>query len=131
MRLYSVGEATALLPEVIALVERLRDAFVELRALRASIAAEARGAAGDGHLIANAWDPADGTDRAETLARALSSAAAGLERLGVEVKDPERGLIDFYSEREGEVVYLCYVLGEPGLRYWHSLADGFAGRQPL
>jgi hypothetical protein len=42
------------------------------------------------------------------------------------LKDPERGLIDFYSEREGRVVYLCYLLGEPDLLYWHDLDTGFA-----
>ena len=47
------------------------------------------------------------------------------------MKDPERGLIDFYHERDGQVVYLCWQLGEPDIEWWHDTEAGFAGRQPL
>ena len=40
-------------------------------------------------------------------------------------------LIDFRHERAGEVVYLCFLLGEGSLAYWHTTDGGFAGRQPL
>jgi len=51
--------------------------------------------------------------------------------LGVEPKDPLRGLLDFPSLRDGRVVYLCWMLDEPEILYWHELDAGFAGRQPL
>lgn len=54
-----------------------------------------------------------------------------LEDLGVELKDPEIGLIDFPAEREGRIVYLCWKLGEPQVEYWHELEAGYRGRQPL
>jgi len=130
MRRYTVEEARALLPRVIPLVERLRDAFVELRALQASFQAESRGASGDGSLVADPW-AAGGENRLDFLNRTLRTTAAQLDALGIEVKDPERGLVDFYSERDGEVVYLCFLLGEPDIAFWHSLAGGFAGRRPL
>jgi hypothetical protein len=131
MRLYSESEAHAVLPEVIPVVQGLRDAFVELRALQSSIEAEARGASGDGSLLANPWDQSRRENRAEALNQQFRTAAALLANYGIELKDPERGLIDFYSERGGRVVYLCYLLGEPDLLYWHDLDAGFAGRQPL
>ncbi len=131
VRLYTEDEARALLPEVIPVVEGLRDAFVGLRTLQSSIEAEARGAPGDGSLLANPWDQAERENRAESLNHRFRTAAAILSNHGIELKDPERGLIDFYSEREGKVVYLCYLLGEPDLLYWHPLDAGFAGRQPL
>ena len=57
---------------------------------------------------------------------------AEAEGLGCEVKDPSSGLIDFRSLRNGEVVYLCWRLGEGDhIEFWHTLTDGFAGRQPL
>ena len=130
MRLYTVEEARTALPEVIDLVMELRDAFVELRALQATISTQSRGASGDGHLLADPWDEA-GENRLEALNESVQRAAAGLDRRGIEVKDPERGLIDFFSEREGRVVYLCYLLGEPDLEYWHDLHAGFAGRQRI
>jgi hypothetical protein len=51
---------------------------------------------------------------------------------GIQVKDIDRGLIDFPSIREnGEEVYLCYMLGEQTIEHWHRISDGFAGRQPI
>ena len=131
MRLYTESEARALLPEIIPVVERLREAFLSLRALQASVEAHSRGASGDGNLLANAFDRDEQENRAENLNRELRSAAAVLSNHEIEIKDPERGLIDFHSERDGRIVYLCYLLGEPDLLYWHDLDTGFAGRQPL
>lgn len=50
---------------------------------------------------------------------------------GVEVKNIEIGLIDFPALRNGEVVYLCYRLDEPGIIAWHPIETGFAGRKPI
>jgi hypothetical protein len=129
VRIYTLEEARAALPEVITLVTEMRDAFVELRALRASIEAQLRGASGDGNLLADPWDESE--NRVAELQAQLQRSAGELGQRGIEVKDPERGLIDFFSEREGRVVYLCYLLGEPDIAYWHDLEAGFAGRQPL
>lgn len=54
-----------------------------------------------------------------------------LNKLGVELKDPVKGLIDFRSIYEGREVYLCWHLGEDEVAYWHELDAGFAGRQSL
>ena len=130
MRLYSVAEARELLPRVVPVLESLREAYIEIRALQASVAAQSRGASGDGHLIADPWTDS-GENRMEHLNREIRRAAASLDRWGIEVKDPEKGLIDFFHEREGRTVYLCYCLGEPTIAYWHELNTGFAGQQLL
>jgi hypothetical protein len=54
-----------------------------------------------------------------------------LRELGVELKDPLTGLVDFPSRMGGREVYLCWRLGEPSVAYWHELEAGFAGRQTL
>jgi hypothetical protein len=64
-------------------------------------------------------------------AEALGEALEELERLGVQVKDPLRGLLDFPSERDGEIVELCWLHGEPAVSHWHRIGEGFAGRRPL
>lgn len=62
----------------------------------------------------------------------LSSSTGQLEALGVQLKDYERGLIDFPSLRDGRVILLCWQLGEGDqLEWWHDVDTGFAGRQPL
>ena len=51
---------------------------------------------------------------------------------GVLVKSLDNGLIDFPHVRsDGEEVYLCWKNGEGEIMYWHSIADGFAGRRNL
>jgi hypothetical protein len=54
-----------------------------------------------------------------------------LADLGVELKDPFSGLIDFPGRVNGRDVYLCWRLGEPEVAHWHDLDAGFAGRQKL
>ncbi|MEO8210255.1 MAG: DUF2203 domain-containing protein [bacterium] len=49
---------------------------------------------------------------------------------GIIVKGIDNGLIDFPCIRNsGEEVYLCYLLGEDDIEYWHSIQDGFSGRK--
>ena len=55
-----------------------------------------------------------------------------LNERGIEIKDLDKGLIDFPALRaNGEEVYLCYMLGEETILAWHPLEGGFAGRQPI
>jgi hypothetical protein len=54
-----------------------------------------------------------------------------LHGLGVELKDPVAGLVDFPATIEGQQAYLCWKLGETQVEYWHGVDTGFSGRQPL
>ncbi len=54
-----------------------------------------------------------------------------LKELGVELKDPAEGLIDFPTLVEGQEACLCWKLGEPDVGFWHDLNAGFRGRQPV
>ena len=54
-----------------------------------------------------------------------------LNRLGIELKDPFTGLIDFPCWMDDREVYLCWRHGEPQVAHWHELDAGFAGRQKL
>jgi len=131
MRRYTLAEATALLPEVIPVLEGLRDAYLEVRAVQAAVSAQARGASGDGHLLADPCDEGGGENHIERLNQRIRQSAAQLDRWGIELKDPEKGLIDFLHERDGRMVYLCFQLGETAIAHWHDLHTGFAGRQPI
>jgi len=54
-----------------------------------------------------------------------------LHALGVELKDLDTGLVDFYTMKDGQLVYLCWKEGERTISHWHPLEGGFASRQPL
>ena len=61
----------------------------------------------------------------------LSRAVAELEAVEVVLRDVDRGLVDFPALRDGEEVYLCWLLEESEIGFWHEPDAGFAGRQPL
>ena len=61
----------------------------------------------------------------------LSRALGELEAVDVVLRDVDRGLVDFPSLRDGEEVYLCWLLDEREIGFWHVPDAGFAGRQPL
>lgn len=128
MRIYTLDEARAALNEIVPLLERIRAASHALRELQGVVARASGKSATNGHMPAG---EISGEDRHEALTTELSEAMAELTAFEIEIKDPDRGLIDFYHERDGQLVYLCFMLGEVDISSWHHIDAGFAGRQPL
>jgi hypothetical protein len=129
-RHFTLEEARALLPRLIPMLEALREGARALAGLERQSASQRNARArtnGAIHHGAESGRPAD----VERAVRALEEQLAAIQALGVVVKDVDQGLIDFPSLREGRTVYLCYRLGEPTVAWWHEIAAGFAGRQPL
>jgi len=58
-------------------------------------------------------------------------ALAEIDSIGVQVKDLDIGLLDFPCEVEGQIILLCWKLGEKSITHWHSTQEGFAGRKPI
>jgi hypothetical protein len=54
-----------------------------------------------------------------------------LQELGVQIKDFDRGLVDFPHLRDGCEVFLCWELDEGDIEFWHDLDTGYAGRERL
>ena len=129
-RLFTVREANALLVEVEPLVAQMRDAARTAAVAGEIVQAFARRIADSGGGRPDAEEALAQRDLAEATPR-LRDALDALEDLGVWVKDPVRGLLDFPSDRNGEVVELCWLHGEPEVAHWHRIGAGFAGRQPL
>ena len=59
----------------------------------------------------------------------LSRLVDELQHVGVELKDFEKGLLDFPAVHEGREIYLCWHRGESSVHSWHEIDVGFAGRQ--
>lgn len=125
MKLFTVEEANALLPSVSQLLRKLQRSRRRLGAYREDAKQAAEQAEQGGGGIAGGL----------LYARLLTNFAAQmgeLEAIGVQLKDFDRGLVDFPSLRDGRVVLLCWQLDEGDeLEWWHDLDTGFAGRTPL
>jgi hypothetical protein len=123
-RHYSVEQANAVRGWVAERVQWIREARSRLVALGAHA----------GEAVA-ALDPQSGgsypgPDVARSLVE-LSRAVAELQAVEVMVRDVDRGLVDFPSIRDGAEVYLCWLIDEQEIGFWHDPDAGFAGRQPL
>lgn len=125
MKIFTVEEANALLPRVRKIVARIQQAHKSLARYREDVKKAAEAAENGGGGIV------DGVQYASILAT-LTEQLTELEGLGVQMKDFERGLIDFPSLRDGRMVLLCWQMGEGDeLEWWHDVDAGFAGRTPL
>ena len=58
-------------------------------------------------------------------------AVAEIDSIGVQVKDIDIGLLDFPCDVEGQIILLCWKLGEKAITHWHGTQEGFAGRKPI
>ena len=66
----------------------------------------------------------------DPVAKEINALLLEIAHLGVDVKDPDQGLIDFPATRRGREILLCWKLGEgERVSYWHDLDSGFAGRK--
>ncbi|MBO0857364.1 MAG: DUF2203 domain-containing protein [Chloracidobacterium sp.] len=122
MKIFTLEEANALLPEVTRRLTGIDRARATLRRLapEAKRASESPGGGG----IQRGFQYSNALATFIALAQEILS-------LGVEIKDFDQGLLDFPSERDGRIVYLCWRRGEERIEWWHDLDAGFAGRQPL
>ena len=119
---YTREEAQALLP-------RVREWLVELSCLRENLA---RLDEKLGTLLAQGHDIGGQTvnDWIRTLA-SLRCILVEFQRREIQLKDLERGLVDFPAIIGGREVFLCWEKDETAIEYWHDLETGYAGRERL
>ena len=126
-KLFRLDEANAFVPRLESLVARLQRGALQLQEEMIRLAAETG--------VAVAELSAEELVRQRPTARALIEELDGIvreiEASGAHLKDVKLGLVDFPTERDGEIIYLCWQSGEPEVAFWHRTEDGFAGRQPL
>jgi hypothetical protein len=126
-KLFRLEEANAYVPRLESLVARLQRGAVHLQDEMARLADETGVELAD----VSAEDLVRHRPAARALIEELDGIVREIEASGAHLKDVQLGLVDFPTEREGEVVYLCWQSGEPEVAFWHRTEEGFAGRQPL
>lgn len=112
-RLFTVQEATDIIPTVDELLGELQAAVKDLGEVREHVATvrpfsiEARNAA----------------QEAGFLLSQIHSSKAELDRLGVHVTDVEAGVVDFPSQLGPEIVCLSWERGQDGITRYHKLGE--------
>ena len=119
---YTIEEARALLPnvrkwldEIASLQERLSKLDSRLTSLGAS-----------GNDVGG-----DTVNSSIKLRADWQSVVQEFSARGIQIKDLERGLIDFPALKDGKEIFLCWEKDEEDIQYWHDLDSGYPGRERL
>lgn len=121
-----IRELADLLPELRAWVERLGVVHQELARLAALWGSEI-----DARDIPDRRHKDRLDQEAKALRERIEETVEDLQGEGIEIKDLERGLVDFYGRVNGDLVYLCWKADEERVGFYHPLDGGFRGRRPL
>jgi hypothetical protein len=121
-RHYTRDEARELLPEIRLWLERLN-------ILREKIATYDR----QSESMLRSGDDLGGNRVNEWIANTaeFKSLLREFDVREIQVKDIERGLIDFPTLRGDKEAFLCWELGEDDIGNWHEIDSGFGGREEL
>jgi hypothetical protein len=124
MKLFTVEEANDMLPEIIPKLAEIRRLYAQLDIMRDEARSAAASAGFGGGM--------EGGTVYVNILYTIGKLTTDLHNTGVELKDHERGLIDFPSMRGERIVLLCWQFGDGAeIKWWHESDAGFAGRQPL
>lgn len=125
IRYFTIGEANALLPQLVPLVDRLVQKQAGMGNTTKTIAP----------LLFTSSDPGGiASQETNELHQSFSEVEQLLDQIeafGVVVKNASVGLIDFLADFNGRDVYLCWKFGEPSITHYHDLHSGFNGRKPI
>lgn len=119
-----LAEAGMLLGEAVSLKSGWAEAEAAFRAITGRVSAM-------GGIQLNREETLAVRSRRDRAVEELRTAIGRIQQSGCIVKDLDAGLLDFPTFYRGEEVYLCWKLGEPGIRFWHGVDEGFAGRKPI
>ena len=132
-RVFTVEEANKLVPSLALIMpelRRIRDAVVKEKDLHDVEEIASHGTTGKAAEAAR--EAMDALQKnIHKLERRFEKELKFFEDTGCELKSIDPGLVDFYSDRVGELVYLCWMEGESSINFWHPLSGGYAGRHPI
>ena len=128
--LYSIETANHLLPWLEQQFKNLRMVNGDLANHKKTLADLLRNRGNNGHSSSEEviLSTREIVDR---LTANMQEILKGIDDLGILVRNIEMGLVDFPAERDGRLIYLCWISGESTVAFWHETNVGFTDRQSL
>src|SRR5277367_2006108 len=130
-RTFTLEEAQSLLSVLESLLRTSIDGKKLIESVDAELQETAHRVFLNGGMFLNVVHLARRKAERERAIRRVKDALAEIDATGVQVKDIEIGLLDFPCKVEGEILLLCWKLGESSITHWHGTNEGFAGRKPI
>jgi hypothetical protein len=131
MKTFTLDEATELLPALSSLLKVALENKSRLDELQQAAQKRVYQVAISGGSLLKISDLLMEKAERERVSIRLRDVVAEITATGVQVKDLDIGLLDFPCEVNGEIILLCWKLGEPAIAHWHGLEEGFKGRKPI
>lgn len=131
MRTFTLREAQSMLPVLESLLRRSIDAKALIEEVEQEFNVLGERIFLNGGMLV---DIAECKRRQAERDRAVNTARDTLSEInaiGVQVKDLDVGLLDFPCMRNGEMVLLCWKMGEATITHYHGTEEGFSGRRPI
>jgi len=130
-RTFTLDEAQTLLPILESLLKQAITGKKLIEEVDAELQETAHRVFLNGGTLVNVVHLARRKAEREKAIQRIKDAIAEIDATGVQVKDLDIGLLDFPCQVEGEIILLCWKLGEEKITHWHSTSEGFAGRKPI
>ena len=130
-RTFTLDDAQTLLPILEALLKQAIHSKKLIEEVDAELQETAHRVFLNGGTLVNVVHLARRKAEREKAIQRLKDVLAEIDATGVQVKDLDIGLLDFPCKVDGEIILLCWKLGEAKIAHWHTTTDGFAGRKPI
>ena len=130
-RTFTLDEAQTLLPILESLLKQAINGKKLIEDVDAELQETAHRVFLNGGMMLNVVHLARRKAEREKAIRRVKDALAEIDATGVQVKDLDIGLLDFPCKVEGEILLLCWKLGEDTITHWHGTGEGFASRKAI
>ncbi len=131
MKTFSLDEAQSLLPILESLLRRAIDAKSSAGLIEADLQMLSQSIFLSGGMLVDVAAVARKRMAQRAAVQQAQDAIQEIDSIGVQVKDLDKGLLDFPFQVGEQIVLLCWQLGETKIDYWHTVEAGFQGRQRL
>ncbi len=131
MKTFTLDEAQSLLPVLESLLKRAMEGRRAAQLVEAELNELPQRIYLSGGMRVNSASVAKQRAEVEENLKQVQESIAEIDAIGVQVKDLDSGLLDFPCRMNGEVVLLCWRMGERSIEHWHTIEAGFQGRQPV
>ena len=130
-RTFTVSEAQTLLPVLESLLIRAREQGLRANTLNYEMQQLSQRIHLAGGMHVDVVAVARRRGERDKTAQQAKDTLTEIEEIGVTVQDLGEGLLDFPCQVDGEVVLLCWKLGEPVIAHWHTTEEDAEARRPL
>jgi hypothetical protein len=131
-KLFTIEEANALIPFLQKTLDALQRQVRDIIRLKRQL--EVLNLICDGHVSRENVDFQEYLQKTALYHQLIGQADALIRDVrmrGCLLRDVHTGIVDFYAEMEGRVVFLCWRRGEPGISYWHPVGEGYGQRRSI